>query len=164
VVKPGGPVALSAPFVGFFNKAARVSAALFGGGAEPRVVLIGRGIATEQVPLVRLVHGAYEARFVRNTPPAQIVWPAPGRREARLVAQFGKREQTVAQATGEWALFRLVAQAGRPAGGGSSLRAEWPASGGRSAPVVVEFASDNGYPVLQRGWLGNMNCVAQVTR
>jgi type VI secretion system protein ImpL len=164
VPRPGAPVAVSAPFLAFFNRAAAVSAALFGGAPEPRVVLTARGVVTPQVSLVTLTHGSYVARFTRDTPPAQLVWPPPSGRDARLIARLGKRELLMAEATGDWALFRLVSRASRVDGSGGSLRAEWNAPAAGGVPVAVEFAFTGGYPVLQRGGLGGMNCVAQVTR
>ena len=164
VPRPGAPVAVSAPFLAFFNRAAAVSAALFGGAPEPRVVLTARGVVTPQVSLVTLSHGTYVARFTRDTPPAQLVWPPPSGRDARLIARLGKRELLMAEATGDWALFRLVSRASRVDGSGGSLRAEWNAPAAGGVPVAVEFAFTGGYPVLQRGGLGGMNCVAQVTR
>jgi type VI secretion system protein ImpL len=93
------------------------------------------------------------------------VWPAPSGREARLLAQFGKnKEQVIARATGEWAIFRLVAQAAKAEGSGGALRAEWSATGKGASPVAVEFSFESGVPVLRRGWLGGMACVPQVTR
>ena len=164
VAKQGAPVALSAPFLTFFNRAATVSAALFGAAPEPRVELTARGVATPQVSLITLTHGSYVARFTRDTPPAQLVWPAQSGREARLVARVGKRDLLVGEATGDWALYRLVSRATRAEGAGGSLRAEWTNQQTAGAPVAVEFVFPGGYPVLQRGALGGMSCIAQVTR
>jgi type VI secretion system protein ImpL len=164
VAKPGAPVVLSAPFLTFFNRAAVVSAALFGGAPEPRIVLTARGIVTPQISLVTLTHGTYVARFAGDTPPAQFVWPAQSGRDARLIARVGKRELLIAEATGDWALFRLVSRANRADGSGGSLRVEWTTPATNGLPVAVEFAFPGGYPVLQRGALGGMNCIAQVTR
>ena len=92
------------------------------------------------------------------------MWPPQSGRDARLIARVGRRELLFAEATGDWALFRLVSRATRTDGAGASIRSEWntPAAGG--VPVAVEFAFTGGYPVLQRGALGGMTCVAQVTR
>ena len=68
------------------------------------------------------------------------------------------KERTIARASGDWALFRLVAQAAKWDGGGGAYRAEW------SDGVALEFGFPSGAPVLQRGWLGGMSCAAQVTR
>jgi len=166
-VRPDAKVALSSTFMSFFNRAAEVSAALFGGGAEPRVALTAHGTVTPQMPEVTLVHGAQNARFDRTAPPAQLVWPAASGRDAKLVAKFSGRfrssDRTVAQSTGDWALFRLVAGASKIDGAGGSLHAEWNVKD-ESSPVSVDFTIQSGFPVLRRGWLGGMVCTPQVTR
>jgi type VI secretion system protein ImpL len=167
VEKAGAPVGLSAGFVEFFNRAARSSAALFpAGSTEPRVALSARGVATDRIPEVVLEQGPQVARFGKSAPAAQLTWPAAGAREAKLAAVTNSRltrdrERTVARGTGEWALFRLVAQAAKWEGGGGSYRAEWNSGSG---PVVVEFSFPSGSPVLQRGWLGGMACSPQITK
>jgi type VI secretion system protein ImpL len=163
VAKPGAPVALSAPFLTFFNRAAGVSAALFGGATEPRIVLTAHGVVTPQISQITLAHGSYVARFIRDTPPAQLVWPPQSGRDAKLIAKVGKRELLIAEATGEWALFRLVSRATKAEGAGSSLRAEWTTPATSGFPVTVDFAFAGGYPVLQRGAFSGLTCVAQLT-
>jgi len=164
VPKAGAPVALSGAFVTFFNRAARVSDALFhGGGPEPRVVLTARALLAGGAAQVSLSQGTTIARFKQNTPPVQLVWPAASGRDARLWASIKGKDIDVARGSGEWALFRLVAQASRFEGGGGAWRAEW--SGGRGlAPGSLELTFASGLPVLRRGWLGDMACAAQVTR
>ena len=160
VAKPG-IVALSAPFVEFFNKASRVSDALFSGGASPRVVFLAKGEVSTLTPAITLTQGTQRARFDQNAPPAQFVWPSTSGREASLLVVFkGERERPVARVPGEWAIFRLVAGATKVEGG----RAEWSTTGKGAQPVAVVFTIESGAPVFQRGWLGNMTCAAQVTR
>ncbi|MGQ0649795.1 MAG: ImcF-related family protein, partial [Gemmatimonadaceae bacterium] len=166
VAKGGGLVALSAPFISFFNRASQVSAALFGAGSTPRVVFHAHGIATPQMPNVTLLHGTNMARFNQSSVPAQFVWPAPSGREARLIAQFGReKEREIAKTTGEWALFRLVAQSTKTdVTGPAEFRSQWNATGKGAVPVDVVFRFESGMPVAQRGWLGGMSCISQVTR
>jgi type VI secretion system protein ImpL len=168
VAKPVGTVALSPAFVEFLNKAATVSAALFyKDSPKPALSWMARGITSSQTPQIVLKNGSRSARFDASTPRNEVVWPAEGGRDARLEATFKKNKPvTVASASGEWALFRLVYQA-RFDGAG---RAEFNAPGKDvkdAVPVVVEFDALNalpGVPVLKRGWLGGMTCVSQVTR
>jgi len=161
--KPSGGVALSASFVEFFNRAAVVSAALFPNDiASPQLRWMARGITSDQTPLIVLKHSGTEARFDSRTPRNEVIWPSTSGRDARLEAQFKKNKPVaVATATGEWALFRMVAQAAKFDGAG---RVEWNATGKDARPVVVEFDLPSGAPVLKRGWLGGMTCVAQVTQ
>lgn len=161
--KPVGDVALSASFVEFFNRASTVSAALFPDNATTlRLRWMARGVTSSEVPLLMLRHGTSEARFDARTPRNEVVWPSESGREARLDATFKRnRPVTVSSATGEWALFRLVAQATRFDGNG---RVEWTSTAKDAVPVVVEFDHPKGIPLLKRGWLGGMSCVAQVTQ
>jgi type VI secretion system protein ImpL len=166
VPKPGAPIALSGQFVEFFNKAARVSTALFDGGPEPRLTLSARGIATDRAKQVTLTQGQQRATFDRSAPPAQFAWPSTTGREVRLSVLADERmtrdkERTVARETGDWALFRMVAKAAKSDGDGATLRSEW---GSGPGAVAVEFAFPEGMPVLKRGWLGGMSCTPQVTR
>ncbi|MDF1506024.1 ImcF-related family protein, partial [Roseisolibacter sp. H3M3-2] len=163
--KAGAPVALSGEFVQFFNRAARVSDALFEGGPEPRLAVTARGIPTGAVKVVTLGVGTQRTAFTGNTAPAQFAWPSASGRDARLsvvrdVAARRDRETVVKQASGDWALFRLVAQATKVEGDGP-MRAEW---GSGAGAVAVEFGFPEGMPVLKRGWLGAVGCTPQVTR
>lgn len=161
VATPVGNVAPSAEFVEFFNRAAQVSAALFPNDAPtPSLRFLARGITSSQTPLIVLKHGGRDARFNVATPRNEIAWPAG--REAILEAQFKQNAPVrVASATGEWALFRLVAQASRFQG----RRVEWNATGKDAVPVIMEFEAlrREAANVLTRGWLGRMSCVAPVT-
>ena len=161
--KPVGDVALSASFVEFFNRASTVSTALFPDNATAlRLRWMARGVTSTDVPLLMLRHGTSEARFDARTPRNEVVWPSESGREARLDATFKRnRPVTVTSATGEWALFRLVAQATKFEGTG---RVEWSSTAKDAVPVVVEFDHPKGIPLLKRGWLGGMSCVAQVTQ
>ncbi len=161
--KPVGDVALSANFVSFFNRAAQVSTALFPDNASTlRLRWMARGITSDEMPLILLRHGASDARFDARTPRNEVVWPSESGREASLQATFKRNKPAdVAKASGEWALFRLVAQATRFDGAG---RVEWTSTAKDAVPVVVEFDHPKGIPLLKRGWLGGMSCVSQVTQ
>jgi type VI secretion system protein ImpL len=166
VQAPEARVGLSKSFVEFFNRAAQASAALFAdGGPEPRLRFEARGVATSETPAVVLRVGDQVGRFVRGAPPAAFTWPAPGAREARLAAAENERfqrdkERGVDRATGDWAIFRLAARAGKWEGAGGSWKGEWK---GAPGTVSVEFTFPTGAPVL-RGLLGGVGCVEQVTR
>src|SRR5207248_11109398 len=120
VALPNDQVTLSQQFVDFFNHAAQVSAGLFpGGAAEPRVVLRAHAVVTDKAPIVVLTQGTKEARFDKNSPPQQLVWPSTSGRDATLYVESGRflggirgtKRRVIARGGGDWALFRLVAQA-----------------------------------------------------
>jgi type VI secretion system protein ImpL len=159
----GSPVALSAPFLTFFNRAVEVSHALYGGAAEPRVVFTVQGAGGKEATLSQ---GTQAARLGSGTPPAQFTWPSTTGREARLQLGYKQllvlgRTAVVARATGDWAVFRLVAQAASWEGAGGAAKVQWNSSQG---PVAAQLGFPGGSPVLKRGWLGGMACVAQATR
>jgi type VI secretion system protein ImpL len=168
IVKPDARVGLSAPFVTFFNRAAQVSQALFGGAAEPHVALTVHASATPQMPTVTLTHGTTVAQFDRATAPAQLVWPPASGRTAKLSAvvsgRFRSSNRVVAQASGDWALFRLAASAPTSEANGGTLHLEWPIKEENVPALAVDFNFPSGFPVLKRGWLGGMACTPQVTK
>ena len=169
VGKPVGNVALSASFVEFFNKAVSVSNALFyKESPKPALSWMARGITSSQTPQILLRNGGRVAKFDASTPRNEVVWPAEGGRDAKLEATFKKNKPvTVASASGEWALFRLVYQARFDGAGHAEFNAPTGKDVKDAVPVVVEFDALNavaGVPVLKRGWLGGMTCVAQVTQ
>jgi type VI secretion system protein ImpL len=168
VPAPNAPVALSQQFVEFFNRAAQASAGLFPAGAtEPHVVVEAHATPTGQAPLVVLVQGTKEARFDKNSPPQQFVWPSATGRNAALYVESGQllgvirgaKRKYLARGAGDWALFRVVAQAAKSEG----AHAEWVDKD--AGTVAVDFTFENGgVPVLARGWLGRMTCTPQVTK
>ncbi len=158
------PVALSQQFVDFFNRAAAASSGLFPAGAEtPRVVVRARTVPTDKAPEIILRQGTQEARFAKNSPPQEFVWPSTTGRQASLGFERKRAlsrdaRRTIATANGEWALFRLVAQATKSDG----THAEW--NNADAGKIAFDFEYENGAPVLSRGWLGGMTCTPQVTR
>jgi type VI secretion system protein ImpL len=161
--KADAPVALSEQFVQFFNRAARASAGLFpAGAAEPKMVVRAHAVSTDKAPEIYLRQGSQEARFVKNSPPQQFVWPSTTGREASLSSKLVRAHRsdtrvTVARGVGDWALFRLVAQATKSEG----THAEW--NNKDVGTIAIDFEYENGLPVLARGWLG-MSCTGQVTK
>lgn len=164
VAQGGGKVELSKSFVDFFNRAAEVSAALFAEDpATPMVRWLANGVITDRTPLLILKNNGKEARFDKKSFKNEVVWPATNGRDAELQAQFKKNKPvTVKKASGDWAIFRLVAGADKF--DGQSIT--WNATGKDAEPVVVKFEAlrREASQVLTRGWLGRMSCVAQVTK
>ena len=163
--KPVGGVELSESFVGFFNKAAEVSDALFAeDAANPHVTWNVSGVITETTPLVILKNNGLEARLDKQSFKNVVEWPATSGRQAELLARFKKnKELRVKLTAGEWAIFRLVASG--DAFQGSLVT--WNAAGLKDAePVRLRFDAQQreAASVLTRGWMGRMSCVARVTK
>jgi hypothetical protein len=81
-----------------------------------------------------------------------------------VTGRFRSSDRTVARATGDWALFHLVAQAAKAEVSGATVHAEWPINEESVPPLAVDFTFASGFPVLNRGWIGGMACAPQVTK
>ena len=74
------------------------------------------------------------------------------RRLGRRPFLRGRPTEHVAKATGDWAIFHLLAQANKgDAGDNGSYHAEWTSPLG---PIAIDFTTTAGVPVLKPGWLG----------
>jgi type VI secretion system protein ImpL len=164
VAKGGGKVELSKSFVDFFNRAADVSNALFAEDpATPMVRWLASGVITDNTPLLILRNNGKEARFDKRSFKNEVVWPATNGRDAELQAQFKKNKPIkVRSAVGDWAIFRLVANADQFEG----QSVTWNATGKEAQPVMLKFEAlrREAANVLTRGWMGRMSCVSQVTK
>ena len=168
VASPTGSLGLSNQFVAFFNHAAQVTAALYPeGAAQPRVRLNARGVVTDRAQEIDLTQGTQVAQFEKNSAPAVLMWPSTTGREASLVAMGGGRflrgrpTARIAKTAGDWAIFRLIAQAKKGDGTNGEYHAEWDTSLG---PVAIDFTVASGYPIFQRGFFGGMSCAPQATK
>ena len=112
-------------------------------------------------------HNTKQSDFNNKSPQNVVTWPQlPQGNTASIEAQFGKDKKlvTVASATGEWALFRLVSK-GTTDATGRTVHVTWPAPNAKNAtPVVVDFEllDASGAPLLKRGWMGGFTCALQV--
>jgi type VI secretion system protein ImpL len=162
-----GPVTVSSEFEEFFNRAARISNAMFGGGDEPHFTVQVKGVATKDVPTIILSNGSQGAKFSAATPATTFSWPQVPAGGASLKIEYKSglrgRDQTLASGTGEWALFRVFTRAGKwEDSGGGNYRVTFNSSD--RGPVVLELSFPSGQPVLKREWLSGMICASQVTR
>jgi len=164
VAKSSRGVSLLPGFVEYFNRGAIVSNALYN-DVNPTPQLRWAAVAqvNEQTPLVVFRHGPKVSPFNEKSPQSVVTWPQmPQGNTASIEAQFAKNKPVVvASATGEWALFRMVAK-GTTDANGRHVLVTWPApAGARNAQQVVidfEFLDASGAPILKRGWLGGFNC------
>lgn len=162
-------VTLLPQFVEYFNRGAIVSNALYNEiNPSPRLRWTAIAQTSDQTPLVIFKHGPKESRFDNKSPQHVVTWPQlPQGNTASIEAQFGRSKPVVvASASGEWALFRLVAK-GTSEAIGRTVHVTWPAPNKKDAlPVVIdfEFLDASGAPVLKRGWLGGFTCASQVAQ
>lgn len=163
-------VSLLPGFVEFFNRAAIVSNALYNDiNPTPRLRWTAIAQTSAETPLVIFKHGPKESRFDSKSPQNVVTWPQlPEGNSASIEARFGNERPTlIASATGEWALFRLVAK-GASESSGRIVHVTWPAPANKrnGVPIVIdfEFLDASGAPVLKRGWLGGFTCAPQVAQ
>ncbi len=169
VQRAGAPMQLTDEFLQFFNRAARISSALFPNGAtEPRVRVDAKSTPGGEVDRVLLKHGNTLAQFDTRTPANVLEWPlAAGnpqtaQLEVEVSRSFGRTSRvSFADESGEWALFRLIAK-----GNGSWANGELKVTyteGDRT--VVVSYSFAGGLPLMQSGWLGqSLNCPSPVVK
>ncbi|HEY4307359.1 MAG TPA: ImcF-related family protein [Gemmatimonadaceae bacterium] len=169
VASPTAALGLSNQFIAFFNHAAQVSSALYPDGApQPHVKFTARGTVTDRAQEINLTQGTQVGQFTKNSAPVELNWPSTTGREASLSAYGGGRflrgrqREQISKTSGDWALFRLVASAPKGDAGDAGYHAEW--TNTPLGPIVMDFTTTGGAPILRRGWLGGMSCAPQATR
>ena len=167
VARPANGIELSPQFVQFFNNAAKVSEALFpGGAANPRFDVYASGRVDDNVTEIAFRHDVKDTRFNKTTFDGVVTWPATRANVARIAARFKKnrRDVLVDSTSGTWALFRLVANS-KYEGSDQTGTATWPPKVKDAVPVTLVFTYPSGVPVLEPGWMGStLSCEAQVTK
>jgi type VI secretion system protein ImpL len=163
VARAGAPLALSDEFLAFFNRASRIAAAMFPGGVkEPRIEGWALAQATRDIRPITLTHGGNVLVFNPETPRNGIEWPPSSGAGAKLEARYGRSNVTLAEETGSWALYRLIAK-GKGEWNGRELRAQY--TSGNRAPVTVVYTFPSGLPIMQEGWLGQaLQCPTPVVK
>lgn len=160
-----GPVTVSSEFEEFFNRASRISNAMFGGGTEPQFAVSVKGVATKDVPTIVLTNGNQSAKFDASSPAAQFSWPVTPAGNASLSISYKSglrgKDETIATGSGDWALFRVFTK-GKWDGAEGTYRVTFQSKD--RGPVSLELSFPSGQPILKREWLAGMICASQVTR
>jgi type VI secretion system protein ImpL len=176
VANPEAQVKLTDAFVGFFNRAAALSDALYREGAgQPKLTYALTPLKSEGVQgLAITIDGQVLQAAGAGGSAKTFVWPSPGGRgEARLAVSLGGPQLGAFSYDGLWAAFRLFGDAERlvPTGGGFNV--EWIVrAGGKpltlpgGAPLTVRFLLDlKGSPAFfQKGYFAQLRCVSQAAR
>ncbi|HEV2445812.1 MAG TPA: ImcF-related family protein [Candidatus Sulfopaludibacter sp.] len=170
-----GGITLSAAFVAFFNRAAAVSDAFYGGGSqEPHLTYTLKPVPSEGIQGLTLrLDGQVLTTSAGSATPKQFVWPGTGVREAKASVKFGGTDLGWSSNDGLWAVFQFFEEAEKwqPAEGGYQL--EWVVRAGKNAmtlpsgkPLTVRFELNMGGapPVFEKGYLSHLGCVAEVAR
>jgi type VI secretion system protein ImpL len=153
-------------FVTFFNRAAELSQALYGGsGSSPEVSFLLRAQTTDDLPEITINIDGVPQTFTRTFAAARtFTWVGAQARQARLSAQIGGVETTLLETRGPWAVFHLLQAADwEPQGTGRyTLRWRIP---GREQIVTAELNMPPGTPpIFSRDYMSQLTCVPQIVR
>jgi len=163
--RPGAEAAPTPEFLEFYNRADRISRALFDAEGEgPSVTFFLRVEASGSVPEIEVfLDGQRQTYTPTSAPLREFVWQGEEARTMWIEAEVGGSRLTVAEAEGPWAAFRIF-QAGESweALGGGSYRVSWPVPDGASEITADVTFADPGSPVLRPGFLAGLNCVSRV--
>lgn len=164
-------------FLGFFNRGAAFSDALYGNGSqqEPSFVYTLRTLPMEVIASLTLsIDGTVLKSTGKGGTQASFTWPGRGQQAARLSATPGGRETDWLQFSGLWGSFRLFEDADRWQRAGSGFTFEVTQRSGQSGqtvtvdgkPVTVRFALEMGTtePIFQKGYLSGLRCVSQAAQ
>jgi type VI secretion system protein ImpL len=175
---PAGGINLNPAFVGFFNRAAAFSDAVYPGGSPaPRLSYTLRATAPQGVQSLRLTIDRQALNVDRGKQSSMtFVWTGGGPQDVKLTGKFGGGpDLAFASYEGLWAAFEFFGDADRWQTLGSVHRLDWVLRQGRAAkpltlpdgsPLTVSFELEmpGAAPVFQKGFLSGMGCVARVAQ
>jgi type VI secretion system protein ImpL len=170
VAVSSGTMSLTPGFVGFFNRAASFSEALYAGGtADPHFNYILKPLPSEGIQNLTLrIDGQTLTSSASGGAPKPFAWPGAGPHEARASVKFGGGPDLEWSSNeGLWAVFQFIGQAERAQGN----TFEWVIRAGKNPvklpngnPLTVRIEVDMGGtpPVFQRAYLSGLGCIAEV--
>ncbi len=163
---PGASPRPSAAFVGFFNRAAAVSDALWPAGAtEPRFDFSLRPLPSDSVPVITFTMDGQTGRFSRTSVAARrFSWIGSGAREVRLSAQVLGQEETLLSYDGTWALFKLLQRASWRSAGTSYILMWTVPLQSRVVRLEAELNLGGAPPFLRSDYFAGMSCVSRVVQ
>lgn len=177
VAKSGGPMTVSLAFLGFFNRAAAFSDAVYKGAQQPKLAYTLRSNLVGQNQVISL---AIDGQTLNNasgkTASQQFTWPGTPPAGARLTVKFGGEPFQWPRYDGLWGVFDFFADSEEKAQLSASVYGlEWSLRTGQAGrqvttaagqPVSVRFDLDmmGAPPVFRKGYFAGWNCVADVAR
>ncbi|HEU4563189.1 MAG TPA: ImcF-related family protein [Gemmatimonadaceae bacterium] len=175
VAKPGGSPAISPAFLGFFNRAAGVSDALFkDGGTEPRLTFTLKPVLTQGVSDLSVTVEGQTMSFSNKKPETrQFSWTGAATGNAEMAAEIGKTDFKVLAYQGPWAVFQMFNQADRWQSMGNVHTVEWVVrtggqpmtlKDGTQVKVAFEVNLGGGPPVLRKDYFSGLRCVKTVVK
>ncbi|MBV8808381.1 MAG: hypothetical protein JO033_06865 [Acidobacteriaceae bacterium] len=164
----GQQLAVTQPFLRFFNRAARLSRALYAtNSAPPGFTFPAQVLPSPDVTQVTLtINGQVLSTDLKSGAKSQIFnWPGQTPGVSLGVAFGGGAEGVVYQTSSPWGIWRFLDTAERPVLTGNQIAVEWVqrTSAGpimySGHPEAVKFAFDS--PVLRPQYFGGLSCVSK---
>lgn len=162
--KPGAQPEPSAQFVNFYNRATRVSEALYTESGDGPTIAFGlRPQFADGIDRIVVQIGSRRVEFTPSSPAEQVfVWNAQTQ-SARISARVNSVDVDLAEPpNGPWALFRIMQEAQWEPAGGQFYNLRWRLPGQQTTLTLV-LRIPAGVPIFQKDYL-RLNCTAQIAR
>jgi type VI secretion system protein ImpL len=162
--RSGAPFRVDGEFLRFFNRAMRISEALYEEGPAPAVDLLIRLRTSALIPVLRIRIDTGDAEFRQDfSQEAQFRWDADGASTARITGFIGGEEEDLVSAEGPWALFRVLQRADWRNEGGGRYVLVWdvPEHGARFEGILRLSSSS---PIFEVGFFDGLTCPQPVAR
>jgi type VI secretion system protein ImpL len=151
-------------FTNFFNRAFRISQALYTPeGAGPYIAFTLAPQTTAEVTEVRVEMGGQVNTWTRTiTGLRPFAWEATRDNSARIVANLNGPQITVAQGQGAWAVFQVFHQAENwEAAGPGRYRVRWRIPNS-TATLTADLQFDELIPIFDPGFFAGFNCTGRI--
>jgi type VI secretion system protein ImpL len=162
--RSGAPLSVDGTFLRFFNRAMRISEALYEGGAAPAVDLLIRLRTSELIPVLRIRIDTRDAEFRQDfSQETPFRWDAEGASAARITGFIGGEEEILVSAEGPWALFRVLQDADWDDQGGGRYVLVWDIpEHGAKFEGILRLSGNN--PIFKAGFFDGLSCPQPVAR
>ncbi len=176
IANPAGTQKVNPAFLNFFSRAMAVSRALYPAPGQIQYRYSLRPHPTDTVSSVNLNIDGQTLTYQGGNPQfKQFVWPGTAAQGVRLTVKItGGSELGFPNYDGLYGVFHFFADADRSQSTGSVQTIQWvlrvaggrPVTAPNGKPVTVEFDLETAGlpPILQRGYLSNLDCVSTVAR
>jgi type VI secretion system protein ImpL len=167
----GQPLAVTPPFLRFFNRAAHLSRALYATNpAQPSFTFPGQVLPSPDVTHVTLtIDGQMLSTDLKSGAKSQSFnWPGQTPGVSLGVAFGGGAEGVVYQTSSPWGIWRFLDTAEHPVVAGNQIQVEWVqrTSAGpimySGHPEAVKFAFDS--PILRPQYFSGLSCVSKAVQ
>ncbi|TVP77170.1 MAG: hypothetical protein EA352_04210 [Gemmatimonadales bacterium] len=165
--RSGASPAPTSAFLSFYNHAHRLSDVLFeSDGSGPRLDFFLRMEATGSVPRLDVrIDGQSQTFTQTQAPTRDFSWEAERSSSALVEAEVDGRTVTVAEGSGPWSLFHLMAAARNWEDlGGGTHRVTWDVPGADATVSAELTLGTTGTPPLRSGGLSGPGCTPEIVR